>query len=104
MTAPLLVPGEEKIPLDALAGLDSTRAERTALGHRDRAGKKLYVDLRCNRLKEGKENLKTLWLWESLMGWRATRTDLIQGGTAQGNFWLLTLLLLCPTPLQMVVT
>lgn len=67
MTAHLLVPGE-KTPLDAVAGLDSTWAERTALGHRDRAGKKLCGDLRCNRVKEGKENLKTLWLWESLMG------------------------------------
>lgn len=62
MTAHVLVPGEEKIPLDALAGLDSTCTERTALGHRDRAGKKLYVDLRCNRLKDRKENLKILWL------------------------------------------
>lgn len=90
MTAHLLVPGE-KIPLDALANLDSIWAERTALGHRDRAGKKLYVDLRCNRVKEGKKNLKILWLWESLMGWRGTRTDLVQGGTGQGISWLLTL-------------
>lgn len=68
MTAHLLVPGEEKTPLGALAGLDSTWAEKTALGYRDRAGKKLCVDLRCNRVKEREENLKILWLWESLMG------------------------------------
>lgn len=90
MTAHLLVSGE-KTALDALAGLDSTWAEGTALGHRDRAGKNLYVDLRCNRVKEWKENIKTLWLWESLMGWRGTRADLVQGGTAQGTSWLLTL-------------
>lgn len=58
MIAHLLVPGEE-IALDALAGLDSTWTGRTALGYRDRAGKKLCKDLRCNRVKEGKENLKT---------------------------------------------
>lgn len=90
MTAHLLVLGD-KTALDALVGLDSTWAEGTALGHRDRAGEDLYDNLRRNRVKEGKENLKTLWLWESLMGWRGRRAHLVQRGIAQGISWLLTL-------------